>query len=78
MYRRQFHSRPSDPLSFASFGGVQLHSFEPVSMKSISELIMKFPDKICGLDPMPTPLMKQCLLELAEVSLPSGIVPDAF
>ena len=51
---------------------------------STTESILS-PDKSCGLDPKPTPLMKQCLLKLVPVitkiinfSLLSGIVPDAF
>ena len=56
-----------------------------VSEKLIFDLITKSPDKSSGLDLMPTPLLKQCLLELVPVmtkilnfALHMGILAEAF
>ena len=68
-----------------AFGGAKLTSFTGVNASDVSTLIADSPCKSCGLDPLPTWLMKLCSSELVAVitaiinsSLESSTVPDAF
>ena len=63
----------------------RLDSFRPATAAEIKKLILEAPTKSCGLDPMSTALVKQCVDNLAPFitnlvndSLESGIVPDSF
>jgi hypothetical protein len=84
-------SRKSDhsdlEASFLSLHGEQCHldRLVPVSVKSVTEIILAFPAKSCGLDPLPTPLLKKFLSVLAvpitrivNASLASGLVTDSL
>ena len=68
-----------------AFRGVQLTRFTGVSDSDVSKLIADSPCKSCGLDPLPTWLLKLCSSELLAMitalinsSLESSTVPDAF
>lgn len=65
--------------------GPQLTEFKPLSKEEIGSLITKAPAKSCILDPMPTPLVKQCMdilqpivMEIINTSLVSGVFPDQW
>ena len=68
-----------------AFIGAKLTSFTGVNVSDVSKLIADSPCKSCGLDPLPTRLLKLCSSELVAVitaimnsSLESSTVPDAF
>jgi hypothetical protein len=73
--------------SFLSLHGEQFHldRLVPVSVKSVTEIILASPAKSCCLDPLPTPLLKKFLSVLAvpitrigNALLASGLVPDSL
>ena len=62
-----------------------LSQFSPVSESEVETLIMRAPVKSCGLDPIPTHLLKSCIYSLLppitqfiNLSLSSGTFPPAF
>ena len=62
-----------------------LESFAPLSEEEVQRIIMSSSNATCGLDPIPSWLLKQCLKELLPVvtqlvnqSLVSGVVPDQW
>ena len=68
-----------------ALGSAKLTSFTGVNASDVSKLIADSPCKSCGLDPLPTWLLKLCSSELVAVitaiinsSLKSSTVPDAF
>ena len=59
--------------------------FQTVTPKQVQSVIKSSPTKTCGLDPIPTILLKECLDVLLPIitsiinsSLTSGVVPDSF
>ena len=65
--------------------GVPLCTFKPVSESVVKNLILKSATKTCQLDPVPTPLLVECLntllpslTALVNSSLSSGIFPEVF
>jgi hypothetical protein len=63
----------------------ELHIFTPASEEEVKKLIQKAPNKSCGLDPLPTWLLKECVDELlpmitamVNASIASGTVPNAM
>ncbi len=63
----------------------RLSQFTPVTEKDVQELIRKSPTKSCGLDPLPTWLLKKCCDELVPIitqiinmSLTEGTFPEDF
>ena len=76
-------SRYQPPI--ANPGIPQLATFEPTSIEEVKKLIMSLPSKSCTLDPIPTWLLKRCLVPLLPVlvsivnkSLELGHVPPVF
>jgi hypothetical protein len=70
---------PSEPFTKTSF-----LSFQPVTPDAVRKIIMKSSPKTCSLDPIPTPLLIECLdsllpslTALINSSITSGIFPDA-
>ena len=68
---------PSAPANFASF--------QPATVDEITRLINSSQNKQCDLDPIPTSLLKECLLILAptitnivNISLSTGSFPSVF
>ncbi|PIK45093.1 hypothetical protein BSL78_18046 [Apostichopus japonicus] len=62
-----------------------LDMWEPATEDELKRIIMSSPSKSCGLDPLPTNLLKQCVTPLLPVistivnnSLITGDVPSAF
>ncbi|PIK38247.1 putative RNA-directed DNA polymerase from mobile element jockey-like [Apostichopus japonicus] len=62
-----------------------LDMWEPATEDELKRIIMASPSKSCGLDPLPTNLLKQCVTPLLPVistivnnSLITGDVPSAF
>jgi hypothetical protein len=62
-----------------------LDRLSPVSVGTVTEIILATPVKSCCLDPLPTPLMKKFLsvlavpiTRMANASLVSGLVPDSL
>ena len=51
-----------------AFGGAKLTSFTGVNASDVSKLIADSPCKSCGLDPLPTWLLKLCSSELVAVN----------
>ena len=67
------------------FDGVLLCTFKAVSESVVKNLILKSAPKTCQLDPIPTPLLVECLgtllpslTALVNSSLSSGIFPQVF
>ena len=67
------------------FTGIPFSFFRQVSEDEVKDLILKSPSKSCGLDAIPTQLLKNSLSDLLpsitkiiNVSLSSGIVPPSF
>ena len=67
------------------FEGILLCTFKPVSESVVKNLILKSAPKTCQLDPVPTPLLVECLntllpslTALVNSSLSSGIFPEVF
>ena len=67
------------------FDGVPLCTFKPVSESVVKNLILKSAPKTCHLDPIPTPLLVECLdtvlpslTALVNFSLSSGVFPEVF
>lgn len=63
----------------------ELSSFVPVDTPEVVEVLTASPESTCSLDILPTNLLKQCKVEIAETltqifntSLSSGIVPDCW
>jgi len=68
------HSYPhTDPPSIPPV----LDRFTSVTQDEIIKMILESPDKQCDLDPMPTPLLKECVTMLAPVIDP-GTFPSLF
>ena len=68
-----------------AFRGAQLTRFTGVNDSGVSKLIADSPGKSCGLDPLPTWLLKLCSSELVAMitavinsSLEMSTIPDAF
>uniref|UniRef100_UPI003AF53422 reverse transcriptase domain-containing protein n=1 Tax=Thiolapillus sp. TaxID=2017437 RepID=UPI003AF53422 len=64
---------------------VPLCTFKPVSESVVKNLILKSAPKTCQLDPIPTPLLVECLdtllpslTALVNSSLSSGVFPEVF
>ena len=62
-----------------------LESWRPASVDELTKIILASPSKSCGLDPLPTALLKQCLAPLMDIishiinrSLISATVPSSF
>ena len=71
--------------SMKSLPSCSLEAWDPVSHDQLRKIIMSSPSKSCGLDPLPTNLLKQCVTPLlpsistiVNNSLETGIVPSAF
>lgn len=69
---------PTDP-----FTGVTMEVFRPATEEEVRKVITSSPSKSCGLDPIPTWLVKDCVYELVpcitsmiNTSLSQGIVPS--
>jgi hypothetical protein len=65
--------------------GPSLNIFIPATEAEIRRLIMAAPSKSCGLDPIPTPLLKKCLdvfltpiTALVNMSMAEGCFPTSF
>ena len=65
------------------FDGVPLCTFKPVSESGVKNLILKSAPKTCQLDPIPAPLLVECLdtllpslTALVNSSLFSGVFPE--
>jgi len=65
------------------FNGECLDNFKPITEDELQTLILKAPNKSCGLDPLPTWLLKECIIPLAPLltaiinnSLSEGEVPS--
>lgn len=63
----------------------QLCTFTPVSEEEVRRIIMTAPSKSCGLDPIPTILLKACIdvlvtpiTSIVNLSLSDGIFPACF
>lgn len=61
------------------------HTFKPVTCEDVMHLIKKSPLKSCIIDPIPAPVLKDCLdillptiTKIINLSLDSGSVPDKF
>ena len=72
-------SLPGEPFTKAFFS-----SFQPVTPEAVRSIIIKSSPKTCNLDPIPTPLLIECLdsllpsvTALVNSSLSSGIFPNA-
>ena len=68
-----------------TFDGVSLCTFKPVSESVVRNLILKSAPKPCQLDPIPTPLVVECLdtllpslTALVNSSLSSGVFPEVL
>ena len=62
-----------------------LSTLKPATVEEITKIISTSPNKSCCLDPIPTFLLKQCIVELAPVitgiinkSMASSCVPSSF
>ena len=62
-----------------------LSGFRPASEEEVGKIISTSPDKQCGLDPVPTALVKQCLpillpviTKIVNLSLSSGTFPESL
>ena len=82
---RQELDTVSDCPDFVPYSGSSLTCFRPVTMKEVRDIVCKSSKKSCGLDPIPTQLLHECLDELLPVltkivnqSLSTGIFPTAF
>ena len=86
--RLDFDSQPvctsSLPLT-NPFDGIPLCTFKPVSESVVKNLILKSAPKTCQLDPIPTPLLVECLdtflpslTALVNSSLSSGVFSEVF
>jgi hypothetical protein len=71
---------PSSPITF-----YQLLNFDPLTEADVHKLILDTGKKPCPLDPMPTPLMLECLdillpvtASLINLSLKSGQFPNVW
>jgi hypothetical protein len=83
--RDDLDSRHCEPPSFKVYEGPVFDRFRSVSENEISELIKSTPTKGCILDPLPTQLVKECIVELVPLitciintSFRSGVVPSQF
>ena len=63
----------------------EVSNFMPATMQEVEKLINQYPAKSCGLDPVPTWLLKQraeCLVPIitgiVNTSLADGVFPDQF
>ena len=62
-----------------------LSGFRPASEEEVGKIISTSPNKQCGLDPVPTALVKQCLpillpviTKIVNLSLSSGTFPESL
>ena len=69
----------------AATSGPKLEKFRPVTQEETQKLIIGSPTKSCSLDPIPTFLLKECVLEftpmltkIINASLTSATVPSSF
>ncbi|XP_072028205.1 uncharacterized protein [Amphiura filiformis] len=83
--RDKLDSCQCSPSSFTAFEGPVYDHFDPVTEDEISELVHSMPTKGCLLDPLPTYIVKQCLVDLVPLvtyiinrSIMSGIIPIQF
>jgi len=83
--RDDLDSRQCEPPSFTVYKGPMFDRFCSVSENEISDLIKNTPTKGCILDPLPTQLVKESIVELillitciTNASLRYGIVPSQF
>ena len=75
----------SDPPTFSQFEGERLNQFTEIDKECIHRLVLKAPNKSCGLDPAPTWLVKEFADELVPFltnmfnkSIVTGCFPELF
>ena len=87
MYQEESTFSPSVPVgeTVSSMTVPDLSNFTPATMQEAEKLITRSPAKSCGLDPVPTWLLKQhaeCLVpiitSIVKLSLSDGVFPDQF
>ena len=84
--RDDLDSQPTVPHPIGKdFQGLPLTDFSPVSEKDVFDVLKKSAPKTCDLDPLPTPLLYECLdvvvptlTKIINVSLTTGVFPDIF
>ena len=84
--RSELDSLPSNQYSCdVAFTDNQFASFSPITESQLKKIIMKCKPTTCPLDPIPTPLLIDCLdvllpslTQIINDSLRSGIVPSLF
>ena len=55
----------SAPPDFSEYAGIPLEEFAEISVEEVRRLIEKSPNKSCGLDPIPTWLLKEIAAEIS-------------
>ena len=79
------HGLEPNPVIESELCKHKLSQFSKVSIETAHQLIVDSPSKSCSLDPMPTPVFKQCvpslipfITHLINVSIITGTVPSSF
>ena len=74
-----------DAYSLSETDIIQLSSFECVSIKTVSDLILSCTPKTCDLDPIPTWLLKECsdliapaITSMINLSMSTGTIPSSW
>ena len=69
----------------AEFSGTPFAEFNLITNDCVKEVLQEMPKKSCDLDPIPTPILHDCLEEITPIvadivnkSLSCGVVPQCF
>ena len=83
--RSSFDSDRPIPTNPDEFSGTVFAEFQIVTEDFVKTVVQKMPPKSCDLDPIPTPVLYDCLDEIVPIvtsiiskSLSSGIIPQCF
>ena len=73
------------PCDTVEFSGTPFAEFQLITNDCVNEVLPKMPKNSCDLDPIPTPILHDCLEEITPIvtdivnqSLSCGVVPQCF
>ena len=83
--RSSLHSDRPVPTETVVFSGTLFAEFQPITDERVKAVLREMSKKSCDLDPIPVPILHDCLEEITPIvvdiinkSLSSGVVPSCF